>query len=132
MLTNTENVVNAVKYAVRTRKDWEAFMTENKIDRDGIKDAAREIASLAFPSDKPVQKVDGRRTRFGNAVQAAAYMMRAVLDQDKDDDAPTTPDYLALAVQAAKTAHDKGGVSIDDVLTAVTASLVVSAPSDDA
>lgn len=124
MLTNTENVVNAVKYAVKTRKDWEAFMTENEITRDKIADTAREIAALAFPKDKPVQKTDGKRTRFGNAVQAAAYMMRAVLAQEEiGDEPPATPDYLALAVQAAKTAHDKGSVDTGKILAAVEAAL---------
>lgn len=107
-LKNTENVVNAVKYAVRTRQDWREFMTENQIDRDGIKDAARQIAALAFPKDEPVQKVDGKRTRFGNAVQAAAYMMRAVLAEDETEAEETTPDYLAALVKAAEKAAEHG------------------------
>ena len=119
MLKNTGAVVNAVRYAVKTRKDWEAFMTENSIERDGIAAAAKELAALAFPSDDPIQTVDGKRTRYGNAVQAAAYMMRGVLAQAEVNDTPATPDYLALAVQAAETAHDKGEVSYRTIVDAL-------------
>ena len=100
MLTNTKNVVNAVKYAVKTRQDWIDFVTENKITRADIKDAAREIAALAYPSDEPVQTVDGVRTRYGNAVQAAGYMMRSVLATDEDSTAPT----VALITRAGAKA----------------------------
>lgn len=82
-LTNTQTVVNAVRYAVKTRGAWATFVAENSITRDMIADTARELAVLAFPSDEPVQKTDGKRTRFGNAVQAAGNGMRSVLDKDE-------------------------------------------------
>ena len=85
MLKNTNDVVNAVRYAVRTGKTWATFVEENKITRDQIADTAREIAALAYPKDEPVQKKDGKRTRFGNAVQAAGFGMRYVLDKDTDE-----------------------------------------------
>ena len=124
-LTNTKNVVNAIRYAVKTRGYWVTFVKENNITRDSdIAGIARELATLAYPKDEPVQKKDGKRTRFGNAVQAAGNGIRSVLD--KADDNQTKPDYLALAVQAARTAHTKGEVSVDDILTAVTAALVTA------
>jgi|SRR6478609_8034321 len=85
MLNNTNDVVNAVRYAVRTRPMWETFVAENGITRDMIADTAKELASLAYPSDEPVQKTDGKRTRYGNAVQAAAAMLRKVIEPDVDD-----------------------------------------------
>lgn len=99
-LTNTTDVVNAVKYAVRTRAAWARFVETNNITRDDIADAARQIAALAFPGDDPVQKVDGVRTRYGNAVQAAGYMMRAVLATDSEDS--TTPDVALITRAGAK------------------------------
>lgn len=97
MLKNTTAVVNAVKYAVRTRKDWEKFVAENNVTRDTIADTAREIAALAYPTDKQVQSVDGKRTRYGNAVQAAGYMMRAVLASDSEDSTAPTVNLITKA-----------------------------------
>lgn len=123
MLKNTDTVVNAVRYAVKARGAWEKFVTENNITRDQIADTARELAVLAYPSDEPVQKVDGKRTRFGNAVQAAGNGMRSVLDKGESE---SVTDYLARAVKAAQTAHDKGEISTDDILTAITAALLTA------
>lgn len=127
MLNNTTDVVNAVKYAVKARGAWAKFVEENKITRDMIADTARELAALAYPSDEPTQKSGGKRTRFGNAVQAAGNGMRSVLDKEETDE-PSTPDYLALVRQAVKTAHDKGEVAYVDILEAVT-SMVVETPA---
>lgn len=90
MLSNTDTVVNAVRYAVKARGAWQRFVTDNDITRDQIADTARELAALAYPNDEPVQKTDGKRTRFGNAVQAAGNGMRSVLDNEstKDDEKP--------------------------------------------
>lgn len=93
-LINTETVVNAVRYAVKARGSWQTFVAENTITRDMIADTARELAGLAYPSDEPVQKVDGVRTRFGNAVQAAGNGMRSVLDKDDTDTGSTTTKNL--------------------------------------
>ena len=94
MLNNTNDVVNAVRYAVRTRPMWETFVAENGITRDMIADTAKELASLAYPNDEPVQKTDGKRTRYGNAVQAAAAMLRKVIEPEADD----TPKEVVLRV----------------------------------
>jgi hypothetical protein len=121
MLNNTETVVNAVRYAVKARGAWKTFVTENSITRDMIADTARELAALAYPNDEPVQKTDGKRTRFGNAVQAAGNGMRSVLNAEESDDTDKTPDYLALAVEAAKRAHDKGEVAYRTIVDALVA-----------
>ena len=104
----TKTVVNAVRYAVKSRKAWETFVAENNVTRDTIKDYAREVAELAYPAkdgEKNVQTIDGVRTPYGNAVQAAGFMMRSVLasgdDDDNDDDnAPT----VALITRAGAKA----------------------------
>lgn len=106
MLNNetTKTVVNAVRYAVKSRKAWETFVAENNITRDDIKTAAREVADLAYPAkegDKQVQTIDGVRTPYGNAVQAAGYMMRAVLAADSED---STEPTVALITKAGAKA----------------------------
>lgn len=93
MLKNTDSVVNAVRYAVKGRKNWQAFVDENEITRDMIAATAKEIAALAYPNAEPVQtiKVDGKpvRTDYGNAVQAAAWNLRSILNTpDEGDDTP--------------------------------------------
>lgn len=89
MFTNTNTVVNAIRYDVKGRPAWVTFVTENQITKENLADAAKELAALAFPKEEPVQKRDGARTVFGNAVQAAAYNLRtalATLAGDDDDD----------------------------------------------
>jgi len=120
MLRNTDNVVNAVRYTVRTRQHWVKFVEENGITRDQIADVAREVAALAYPNDEPVQKIDGVRTRYGNAVQAAGNALRNVLPKDGDT---AEADYLKKVIVAAQTAHDKGEISTDTILKAVTDAL---------
>lgn len=100
-LTNTGNVVNAIRYAVKARGSWQTFVTENSITRDMIAETARELATLAYPNDEPVQKTDGKRTRFGNAVQAAGNGMRSVLDKDENSDDTTTKNLLTREGKAA-------------------------------
>src|SRR6478735_2114539 len=120
MLRNTDNVVNAVRYTVRTRQHWVKFVEENGITRDQIADVAREVAALAYPNDEPVQKIDGVRTRYGNVVQAAGNVLRNVLPKDGDT---AEADYLKKVIVAAQTAHDKGEISTDTILKAVTDAL---------
>ena len=98
-LTNTDNVVNAVKYIVRTTAHWTTFVAENGITREMIGSTSKVLASLAYPEDAPVQTetIDGRktRTRYGNAVQAAAAMLKKVIE---DEDAPVKPTALRVSL----------------------------------
>jgi len=102
MNETTKTVVNAVRYAVKTRAAWEAYVAENNVTRETIAEHARTIASLAYPGDETVQTVkdeSGRkvRTRYGNAVQAAGYMMRSVLATDSEDSTAPTVALLTKA-----------------------------------
>lgn len=96
-LVNSDRAVSAVRSAVRNMGTWQSFVTDNGVTRDNVKDYASALAVLAFPKDAPVQKTDGKRTRFGNAVQAAGNGMRYVLtknetDGDTDGDTDTDGD----------------------------------------
>lgn len=123
-------LVNTIKNAVNGVGKYAAYVEAHGVTRETVKDHALTLATLAYPNEKPVQKKDGKRTKFGNAVQAAGNGLRSALASDEADDEAATPDYLALAVQAAKTAHDKGAVSIDAVLDAIRTSLVTGETPD--
>lgn len=101
MLKNTETVLNAIRYAVKARGTWQTFCDENNISREMIAETARELAALAYPTDEPVQKVNGVRTRFGNAVQAAGNGMRSVLDKAETDGEDVAQSLLTKAGYAA-------------------------------
>ena len=91
--TTARTAVNAVRYMVKGRDGWLAFVREYNITRDDVADASRTLASLAFPNEEPVQKRDGVRTVYGNAVQAAAYNIRTALATiEGDDDTDETED----------------------------------------
>lgn len=122
MLKNTGDVVKAVKYAVRTRGAWAKFVAENPdVTRENIAEVARALATLAYPKDEPVQKVDGKRTRYGNAVQAAGNGLRSVLD--KADSTDTVTDWTKLVRQAVENARVKGEVPTDAIAGAVADAL---------
>jgi hypothetical protein len=119
-LKNTTHVVNAIRYTVKSIDYWRTFVAENGVTLDTVAVTANALAVLAYPNEEPVQRVAGKRTRYGNAVQAAAAMLRKVLvDALPDANGPKTPDYLALAVQAARTAHDKGEIANEKILKAI-------------
>lgn len=118
--TDTTVVVRAIRYAVKGREAWITFVRDNGITRDNLADAAKELATLAYPKEEPVQKRDGVRTTYGNAVQAAAYNLRTALaalegdeSDDETDDKPVNlltraglKAELADVIAAWKAAHE--------------------------
>lgn len=92
-------LVNTIKSAVNGRGKYAAYVTAHAVASGNVKDHAFALAVLAYPNDKPVQKTDGTRTRFGNAVQAAAYGLRNVLDKDENSD--TTKNLLTREGKSA-------------------------------
>jgi len=113
---NPDAAVKAVRYAVRARGTWLAYVNDNGVTRETVKDHALALAILAYPNDAQVQKQDGQRTRFGNAVQAAGNGMRSVLDKDETT---KNTDWLKLVKQAAANAHNKGEIPTDQIVAAV-------------
>jgi hypothetical protein len=81
-------LVSTIHSAVAGMGKYAAYVEAHKVTRESVKDHARALAVLAYPNDKPVQKVDGKRTRFGNAVQAAGNGLRSALDTDKVSSEP--------------------------------------------
>lgn len=72
-------VVNQVKSDMRGGAKYGAYVAEFNVTRETVKDHALAIARLVTP--ETAQKVDGKRTRFGNAVQAAGNGLRSHLDK---------------------------------------------------
>lgn len=113
---------SVITAAVNGAGKYVAYVEAHDVNRDNLADHARALASYVYPNEKPVQKTDGKRTKYGNAVQAAAAGLRTALG---DDLTKKAPDYLALVRQAVKTAHDKGEVDTDAIMRAVTEALTV-------
>jgi hypothetical protein len=72
-------LVTTIKSSVNGQGKYSAYVTSHSVTRETVKDHALALAVLAYPKDAPVQKTDGKRTRFGNAVQAAGNGLRAAL-----------------------------------------------------
>jgi hypothetical protein len=81
-------LVATIRAAVNGNGKYAAYVTAHGVTRETVKDHAAALAVLAYPKDAPVQKKDGKRTRFGNAVQAAGNGLRGALDK-KEGSAPT-------------------------------------------
>lgn len=115
-----KNVVAQVRSDMRGAGRYATYVTEFKVTRETVKDHALALATLVYPNDTPVQKKDGQRTRFGNAVQAAGNGLRAALGKDETEKAT---DWLRLVKQAAENAANKGGFSADAIMAAVAETL---------
>lgn len=113
-------LVNTIKSAVNGAGKYAAYVAANDVTRDNVKDHARALAMLTYPNDAPVQKKDGVRTRFGNAVQAAGNGLRAALGKDESS---ANTDWLRLVRQAAENAQNKGEYSVDVILANVREAL---------
>lgn len=74
-------LVATIRAAVNGNGKYAAYVKAHMVTRETVKDHAYALAVLAYPNDKPVQKSDGKRTRFGNAVQAAGNGLRSVMDK---------------------------------------------------
>jgi hypothetical protein len=82
---SAQALVATIKAAVNGNGKYAAYVSEHSVTRETVKDHAFALATLAYPKDETVQKKDGKRTRFGNAVQAAGNGLRSALDKDESD-----------------------------------------------
>lgn len=96
--TTAAALVATIKAAVNGAGKYVAYVEAHAVTTDNVKDHARALASLAYPNDEPTQKKDGKRTRFGNAVQAAGNGLRAALVKDDDTDDEPKPAVLRLSL----------------------------------
>lgn len=107
-------LVATIRAAVNGNGKYAAYVTAHSVTRENVKHHALALAVLAYPNEKPIQKTDGKRTKFGNAVQAAGNGLRSALDKTE----PGETDYLARLIKAAEAAeaHD---VSAEDIRSAL-------------
>lgn len=83
-------LVRFIRSEVNGLPKWAAYVETHDVSRDTVKDHALALATFAYPNLPTVQKKDGARTKFGNAVQAAANGLRRALPQVESDPKPAT------------------------------------------
>lgn len=120
-----------VRAEVKTAGFWDGVVAahgtgkknaDGRPQRAAIVRAVLEIAG-EYRDDAPQSDANGDRTEYGNVVQKFGYHFDQAVKRATGE--PTKkPDYLALAVQAAGTAHTKGEVDVETILTAIRASLI--------
>jgi hypothetical protein len=112
-------LVSTVKAAVNGDSKYLAYVVAHNVTRETVKDHSLALAALVYPNEKPVQKVDGKRTKFGNAVQKIAAGLRSQMEAKT----PTTTDWIRLVRQAAENAQTKGEFSPEVIMSAVSEAL---------
>lgn len=120
--TTAVALVATIRHAVNGVGKYAAYVAAHNVTRENVKNHALALAILAYPSDTPIQKKDDKRTRFGNAVQAAGKGLRSALDTEEGDDSAAT-DWTKLVRQAVENARDKGEVPADAIAAAVADAL---------
>lgn len=112
-------LVYYIRAAVNAGDKYGAYVAAHNVTRDNVKVHAPALASFAYPNEKPVQTVDGKRTTYGNAVQAVATGLRRALGKN---DQTIPADYLAKIVKAVESGleHD---ITPDMIRTALDALL---------
>lgn len=77
-------LVSTIRASVNGEGKYRAYVEAHGVTRETVKVHAAALAVLAYPNAKPVQKANGQRTTFGNAVQMAGAGLRRALDKDED------------------------------------------------
>lgn len=109
-------LIAVIKSAVNGADKYVKFADAHNVTTATVKDHAYALAVLAYPNAKPVQKVDGKRTVFGNAVQAAGAGLRRAIATEPT---PAEKDYLAAVVKAVEAAlgHDVTPAQVEAAIT---------------
>lgn len=98
---NVKGILTQINGEVKSATFYAAYVSNHKVTRDDVADHARAFAdawldTYGNASDRktgPVQKSNGTRTRYGNAVQAAGKGLRNALPEDEQ-----TPKEVVLRV----------------------------------
>lgn len=73
---------------VKTAGKYAAYVAEYNVTHENVKDHARALADAwadKYNVSERVQKIDGKRTPYGNAVQAAGNGLRSALPKKETD-----------------------------------------------
>lgn len=116
-------IVSQIKSDMRGGSKYAAYVEEFKVTRETVKDHALALARLVTP--ETAQKKDGRRTRFGNAVQAAGNGLRSALPEE---DKPAKPATLRVSLSG-----EGGGSTVvpeDHPLYAVLTAMITGSKAE--
>lgn len=106
---NIEATAAALVYYIRASVNGQGkyadYVAAHNVTRETVKFHAAALATITYPSDEPVQKKDGKRTRYGNAVQAAGNGLRAALGKA---DSTTETDWIKKILTDCEKATDNG------------------------
>lgn len=91
-------LVSHIRSEVNGLPKWAMYVDTHGVTSETVKDHAVALAVLAYPNIPQVQKKDGKRTKFGNAVQAAGNGLRRAISKDSDNDGE--PAVQALLTKA--------------------------------
>lgn len=94
-------LVATIRASVNGLGKYDAYVAEHNVTREDVKHHALALAVLAYPNDKPIQKAEGKRTRFGNAVQAAGNGLRNALGKVEGGGADPTLNLLTREGKSA-------------------------------
>ena len=83
-------LVSTIRAAVNGGPKYAAYVESHGVTRETVASHAAALATAAYPNAKPIQKIDGKRTTYGNAVQAAGNGLRRALGKDESDGDTTT------------------------------------------
>lgn len=95
--TTAVALVATIRSATNGVGKYADYVEAHDVTRDTVKVHALALANLAYPSlAGTAQKTDGKRTKFGNAVQAAGNGLRGALgkiesseeEEEEEDTAP--------------------------------------------
>lgn len=102
----TKAVVTQIRADLRGPKNYGAYVDAFAVTAETVKDHAAALAALVYPKADPVQTKDGKRTPYGNAVQAAATGLRRALTKDESDETGTKNLLTADGVKALAEMDD--------------------------
>lgn len=116
--TTAKALVYYIRAAVNGGAKYDAYVKAHNVTRETVKVHAAALASFAYPNEDTKQTVDGKRTTYGNAVQAVATGLRRALGKN---DQTVATDYLAKIVKAVESGleHDVDAETIRTALDAL-------------
>lgn len=105
-------LVATIRAAVNGAPKFAAYVAAHGVTRENVAAHGTALAVLAYPNLPQVQKKDGKRTKFGNAVSAAK--MGLVRSLDKAEPNQATVDYIAKVIAAvdSATTHDVDAAAV--------------------
>lgn len=118
--TTATALVATIRSAVKGEGKYDDYVAAHSVTRENLSHHAAALAALVYPSDAPVQKKDGKRTRYGNAVQMAGAGLRRAVARISEP-TPAETDYLkriASAVEAGLK-HDVSPAQIEAAVAAL-------------